>query len=864
MTAGAGSQAAFNLGAPDSDYSGPDNFQWNASDGHVYAAAAATMNITVEPTAAAGTDGNTLASGDEAFQRAVDAGIDAVDQALTGSPDGSGTLDTLPIGTFTPLAEEGCGFSPNLDCTTVPTSQSYSGTLPVNVTVSNPGGGYTISDSVAATYSMQVSGNSTSGTFTLTVSIQATTGYNESENAAGAATPWTIAEPGSYQLSFQSGGSYAVVGGVVAYSGTYTSQESGSNYPVTDENGTQTNSTSSDTWTWHDPGQTSFTSNESAGLGGAGASGTYSSSENSSDTPAYSETDTSDTPDDATDWSGSDMDNSTFKEGGQSQYNYSDKGSFTPAGSTGTYQLSQSDNEKYTVTDNDSVDENYADGAGTTETDTSTSTDPGSGYDNFSYNIIMKYNPSGFTGLYNTNDGGGGEDDYSGTGSDGDNYSSSTTADGITVPWQATCDTNSNSSYIEAGMINPAGDTGTFQMTDGCTATITLTDSVNFTGSYQPVNDTQTDTSTYTETDHETQPQTYTESCVFGPNGCSGTYKSSDPVVWHDTYSGSDKFNNTWQNTTEPFVACMYANSGTLTDGDSYSGSDDDYPSDSDKGSFTQAGSTGLSNDSETWDGTETYNASSSDSYSGSDGKGDTASGNGSYTDANTFNYNGDDCDADNYCAHGGRGYADRLRRSGKQHRHLQYAGRRPVELPGGQHFRQREHHHDGQQRPAVARQWGRRPDGLDHHHVRFGRRHDERHCGRDRHRHVQCVRLKRHGPDLSLGCGDAADEDHRRLLQRQLRRLDPHDGHDRHAALDADHDAGRRRRAFGGQDPDPVGIAADGRNDGAAGPHATDLRHGRGDRRLHGRGRRRERPKRRRGLRRHHRAGARSTRRAG
>ena len=113
----------------------------------------------------------------------------------------------------------------------VRTSQSYSGTLPVNVTVANPGGGYTISDSVTALYSMQVSGNSTSGTYTLDVSIQATTGYNESENAAGAATPWTVEEPGSYQLSFQSGGSYAVVGGVVSYTGTYTSQESGSNYP---------------------------------------------------------------------------------------------------------------------------------------------------------------------------------------------------------------------------------------------------------------------------------------------------------------------------------------------------------------------------------------------------------------------------------------------------------------------------------------------------------------------------------------------------------------------------------------------------------------------------------------------------------
>ena len=538
----------------------------------------------------------------------------------------------------------------------VRTSQSYSGTLPVNVTVANPGGGYTISDSVTALYSMQVSGNSTSGTYTLDVSIQATTGYNESENAAGAATPWTIEEPGSYQLSFQSGGSYAVVGGVVSYTGTYTSQESGSNYPVTDENGAQTTSTSSDTWTWHDPGQTSFTSNESAGLGGAGASGTYSSSENSSDTPTYSETDMSDTPDDATDWSGSDTSNSTYLQGGQSHSYYSDSGSFTPAGSTGTYQLTLSDNEKYTVTETDSENDNYADGAGTTETDTCSESDPGSGYDNFSFNIIMSYSPSGYSGLYKTSDGTGGVDDYSGSGTDGDDYTSSTITDGITVPWQLTCDTNSNSSYNEGGMINPAGATGAFQASGGCTETIVLSHSVNFTGSDQVSDDTQTDTSKYTETDHETQPETYTESGVFGPNGCSGTYKSGDPVTWHDTYSGSDQFNDNWQDTNQPYGPCPYPNSGSYSNHYSYTGSDDDYPSDSNTGSFTQAGSTGLSKDTDKWDGTESYDSSDGDNYATPSGGADTASGNMSSTDDGTFNYNGDDSDADSYTAAGGWG----------------------------------------------------------------------------------------------------------------------------------------------------------------------------------------------------------------
>ncbi len=59
-----------------------------------------------------------------------------------------------------------------------------------------------------------------------------------------------------------------------------------------------------------------------------------------------------------------------------------DAGRFTPAGSTGQYQLSVSDNEKYTVTETDSENDNYADGAGTTETETWNSREgtPGRGH----------------------------------------------------------------------------------------------------------------------------------------------------------------------------------------------------------------------------------------------------------------------------------------------------------------------------------------------------------------------------------------------------------------------------------------------------------------------------------------------------
>jgi YD repeat-containing protein len=308
------------------------------------------------------------------------------------------------------------------------------------------------------------------------------------------------------------------------------------------------------------------------------------------------------------------------------------------------------------VTETDSENYGYADGAGATETDTCSDSDPGSGYDNFSFNIIMSYNPSGFSGMYQTNDGGGGEDDYSGSGTDGENYSSSTNTDGITVPWQETCDTSSNASYNEGGIINPAGDTGAFQASEGCTETLTLSDSVNFTGLDQANNDTQTDTSKYKETDHETQPETYTESCVFGPNGCSGTYKSSDPVTWHDTYSGSEQFNDNWQDQCEPFAGISggpYPTSGSLSEHDRYSGSDDDYPSDSNTGSFTQAGSTGLSDDTEKWDGTETYNDGSSENYATAPGT-TTASANERITDHDTFKYNGDDCDADSYTPTGG------------------------------------------------------------------------------------------------------------------------------------------------------------------------------------------------------------------
>ena len=60
------------------------------------------------------------------------------------------------------------------------------------------------------------------------------------------------------------------------------------------------------------------------------------------------------------------------------------------------------------MTETDSENDNYADGAGTTETDTCTESDPGSGFDNFSFNMIINYNPSGYSGLYKTSDGTGG------------------------------------------------------------------------------------------------------------------------------------------------------------------------------------------------------------------------------------------------------------------------------------------------------------------------------------------------------------------------------------------------------------------------------------------------------------------------
>ena len=54
--------------------------------------------------------------------------------------------------------------------------------------------------------------------------------------------------------------------------------------------------------------------------------------------------------------------------------------------------------------------------------------------------------------------------------------------------------------------------------------------------------------------------------------------------------------------------------------------------------------------------GTETYDSSDGDNYATPSGSTDTASGNMSSTDDGTFNYNGDDSDADSYTAAGGWG----------------------------------------------------------------------------------------------------------------------------------------------------------------------------------------------------------------
>ena len=317
--------------------------------------------------------------------------------------------------------------------------------------------------------------------------------------------------------------------------------------------------------------------------------------------------------------------------------------------------MSLSDNEKYTVTETDSENDNYADGAGTTETDTCTESDPGSGYDNFSFNIIMSYSPSGYSGLYKTSDGTGGVDDYSGSGTDGDDYTSSTITDGITVPWQLTCDTNSNSSYNEGGMINPAGDHGGLPGERG----LHRNDRAERLGYLHRLGPDQRRHGNghlqIQETDHETQPETYTESCVFGPNGCSGTYKSGDPVTWHDTYSGSDQFNDNWQDTNQPYGPARTptaARTPTMT-----VTRDRTTPT---RPTAIRAASPRR--------GARAYRRTPT---SGTERRAttaatatttprrpahDTASGNMSSTDDGTFNYNGDDSDADSYTAAGGWG----------------------------------------------------------------------------------------------------------------------------------------------------------------------------------------------------------------
>jgi len=320
----------------------------------------ASITITYQPESQSGGTSEAIGTTpEEAIERAVLAGMNELDEAVLGSNPTAGVFDALQIGTFVPLAGQAGGFVAKLDSTTVPVTQSYSTNVLVDTTVYTDYGQYTIEYTVVPSYSMQVTGDSNSGSFVLVVSIDGSPDYSEVAEVTG--REWSMPGSGSYSLSFSSSGTYSVSGGIVTYVGSYTSVESGSFDPVTDESGSQTLSSATSSWSWHDAAHSGFSRSEGGSFSGSGTSGSYSFTDSGSNTYTWDESDASPAGYSTTYTNTSGTSTYTEDEGGTSSYTYTELGSFSPSGTTGTYSDLRNDSYTYSQSWLDDHDYDYVD-----------------------------------------------------------------------------------------------------------------------------------------------------------------------------------------------------------------------------------------------------------------------------------------------------------------------------------------------------------------------------------------------------------------------------------------------------------------------------------------------------------------------
>ncbi|NLE38273.1 MAG: hypothetical protein GX621_09645, partial [Pirellulaceae bacterium] len=417
--------------------------EWDAGTSRYLHGDWESITFTLQTSFAPSERGPMSTTGMNAYERAVRAGIDFADAAVGGSVANIGVFDSLRIGSFSPLTLKAGGLDVALDSTTVPTSLTYSDTDSFNQTTQTDNGQYAIADTVTTVYTLVVTGDSNSGTFDLDVTITLVMSYTEtfSREIVTSGFPladlgeqtdtieWSVYQSGEYSWTYSAEGTYSTNGGIVTYTGAYSSTETGfhntareSNYVIDAwDYGVIYMFASSSQRDYIENGYSEFTRFESGGFNSSGVNASYTWEEEGdacyewveegeiSQTPVYIGT--------ASPYS---MLYNDFGDGAFA-YSYAESGTITPGETTGTYSYDEIGNDAYHYESDEEWSYEYDDGY-SYGSSAFTRISAAVGSSEYAYVEDGSFDASGSWGTYSEEETGQFTDEWSGVGEETTEY----------------------------------------------------------------------------------------------------------------------------------------------------------------------------------------------------------------------------------------------------------------------------------------------------------------------------------------------------------------------------------------------------------------------------------------------------------
>ncbi|GAB6188178.1 Calx-beta domain-containing protein [Thermopirellula anaerolimosa] len=501
-----------------------------------------------------GGPGSDFTSAAEAYERAVASSFASLDTIIVGSDPTPGVFDALEIGTFLPVATLSGAFLPYLTDTTAPTSHSYSSTDTFDQTVTTANGQYTIHNTATTTYDMDVTGDATSGTFTIDVSINQTTLYDEVADVTGLVLSYhyTINQPGTYIYTYHASGSYSLTGGVIVYSGTFTSHEEGTSDSVADYDGTSDGLWLTTTWDWHNESHWGFTRDESGSFGASGVTSTYTLTEwgngsyTSDESGDYLDTSTTTYSSVTNEW------DYLLSSAGLWNWSYVEHGSVTPNGTTGDYSYDESASDTYDYFEEGSYSYGYLD-AYTSQSSTYDYTKSVDETSASSYSEDGTFDASGSTGTFTYHEQWDYSEDWIANGTDSYSFAWGGRTSGWSYGYTETSTWDGSDAYDEWGNFTPTVTTADWSWDEEAIETYSYNGSGTDGWTCTDANTTQTYTATFTDTEGWTYGYTYGEDGHY-----VDTYDTAGLLVSsteNGSYSFDESENGTWS----------YGNSATYT-----------------------------------------------------------------------------------------------------------------------------------------------------------------------------------------------------------------------------------------------------------------------------------------------------------